>query len=67
MLKRVTHGLRTALAWLGGVPGPADPEERRKWAAERERYKDAAMTEADRSNLAGGMRGGPGGESYRDR
>ena len=65
MLHRVVHGLRVFIAWLGGVPGPADPAERRRWAAERERQKSAAMTEADRSNLAGGMRGGPGGESYK--
>ena len=65
MLHRLIHGLKAFVAWLGGVPGPGEPAEHRRWAAERDRQKSEAMIEADRSNLAGGMRGGPGGESYK--
>ncbi len=65
MLARVLRGVRAAWLWLARPPGPSDPAERRRWNAEMSRRRDSAMTEADRSNLAGGMRGGPGGEIFR--
>ena len=58
--------LRRFLRWLMGVPArPEDVEESSRLAATRDRQKTDAIVEADRSNLAGGMRGGPGGEQYR--
>ena len=64
-MNRVFSALRAAYLWLIRPPGPAGPDERRRWAAEMSAHRDSAMREADRSNVAGGMRGGPGGENFR--
>ena len=58
--------LRRFIRWLMGVPAkPEDLEEYMRLAATRDRQRTDAIVEADRSNLTGGMRGGPGGEQYR--
>jgi hypothetical protein len=57
--------LKRFVRWLLGIPNPDRLEARRQLDGERDRHLTGAMTEADRSNLAGGMRGGPGGEQYR--